>query len=252
MPGKTTRIILNNVSKQYNIGFRNKQSALQRLASLVSGKEGQKPIKVVDNITLKIGFGEIFGIAGPNGSGKSTLLKIIAGICVPDQGSVEIAGNIISLINLYVGLKERMTMKGNIFLIGSLFGMGQKDIKKNFDAIVEFSGLNSFVDTKIYQFSSGMMQRLVFSIAIHANPGILLLDEVFEFGDVNFHQKSMDKIKEMVSQGIAVVLVTHDPEIIRKHCHKAVLLRAGRVAFIGDPDQVAREYAGLTLQLDHG
>ena len=249
MPGRNNRILLNNVSKKFNIGFQSKQSTLQKLLSSVSGKERQEPIRVLDKITLEVNAGETFGIIGPNGSGKSTLLRVIAGIYLPDEGLIKVGGNIVSLINLYVGLKERITMKDNIFLVGSLFGTSRKDIEMNFDRIVDFSGLGDFIDTKIYQFSLGMMQRLVFSIAVHSNPDVLLLDEVFEFGDGNFHQKSMNKIKAITDGGASVVLVTHDMDMLKKYCNRAVLLNSGRIVCVGDPVHIARGYADIMPKL---
>ncbi|MDP3027430.1 MAG: ATP-binding cassette domain-containing protein, partial [Nanoarchaeota archaeon] len=180
---KEEGIIVEHISKTFQIGFKKHQSALERFISLFSGKEPKKIIQALKDVSFTAEKGEIVGIIGENGSGKSTLLRVIAGIYDKDEGKIITRGKIISVINLRVGLQDRLTMKDNIYLCCSLFGLSQKDIKKNFSLIVEFTELENFVNTKIYQFSEGMKQRLAFSIAIHCNPDILLLDEVFEVGD---------------------------------------------------------------------
>jgi len=137
-------------------------------AQSVTKQFGAKPL--FKDISLTVEDGEFYALMGPNGSGKSTLLRMIAGIYNSNSGKITKQGKIISIINLGAGLKERLTMRENIFLVGSLFGMSQKDIRENFISIVNLSELNNFVQTKIYQFSSGMVQRLAFSIAVHSKP----------------------------------------------------------------------------------
>ena len=196
---KENRIIVKNISKKFKIGFKKKQSALARFVSLFSGKEPKKIIQALKDVSFKAKKGEIVGIIGKNGSGKSTLLRIIAGIYNKDKGEIITNGKIISVINLKVGLQPRLTMRDNIFLTSSLFDLSQNDIKQRFNSIVEFAELENFVNTKIYQFSEGMKQRLAFSIAIYCNPEILLLDEVFEVGDEKFRKKSANEIKELAN-----------------------------------------------------
>ena len=211
---------------------------------MIFSSRGQKrEIIVLNNLSIVICPGEIVGIIGENGSGKSTLLRIIAGIFKADRGSAEINGKIVSLINLGVGLKERLTMRDNIFLMGSLFGLSYGEIKSRFDSVVEFSELKEFIDTKIYQFSAGMIQRLIFSIAIYSSPDILLLDEVFEVGDESFRKKSAEKIKELVKNDkISVLLVSHDLEMVEKYCDKVLLLRKGQIIEEGNPRDVVNLY----------
>lgn len=218
------RIIVEGVFKKFKIGFQKNQNVLARFYSLFSGREPKKIIEVLKNVSLRVNSGEILGIVGNNGCGKSTLLRSIAGIYKIDGGRIILKGRVVSLINLHAGLKERLTMKENIFLIGSFFGLGQKDIKDKFNSIVKFSGLEKFLNTKIYQFSEGMKQRLFFSIAINSNPDILLLDEVFEVGDESFREKSASKIKELVGRGSCAVVVSHDKEIISKYADRVISL----------------------------
>jgi ABC-type polysaccharide/polyol phosphate transport system ATPase subunit len=239
---KIKRIIIDNISKEFMIGSNDNIGALARFLSMFSGKEPKRSIHALKSLSFDVYSGEIVGIIGDNGSGKSTLLRTVAGIYHPDGGKVTTKGKIISLINLTVGLKERLTMKENIFLVGSLFGMSQKEIKKEFNNIVEFSELKEFVNTKIYQFSSGMMQRLAFSIAAHAMPDILLLDEVFEVGDEIFKKKSAGKIKDLVSRGACVISVSHDLDLIKKYCDRIIWLEEGIIKKSGLPGQIIQEY----------
>lgn len=239
---KIRRIAVDNVSKKFMIGCNNSIGALARFVSLFSGKEQKRLIYALKDLSFNANSGEIIGVVGENGSGKSTLLRIIAGIYTPDSGEVSIKGKIISLINLTIGLKERLTMRENIFLVGSLFGMSQKEIKERFDLIVEFSGLKEFIDTKIYQFSAGMLQRLSFSIAIYSSPDILLLDEVFEVGDEDFKKKSANKIKDSVGRGVCAISVSHDLNLLGRYCDRIIWMENGRIKKIGQTGQIIEEY----------
>jgi ABC-type polysaccharide/polyol phosphate transport system ATPase subunit len=226
------RIIVNNVSKNFKIGFKKHQNTLSKFVSLFSGRESQKEISVLEKVSFSVDAGEILGIIGANGSGKSTLLRIVAGIYKPDSGEVITNGKIISLINLNLGFHSRLTMQENIFLCCSLFGVSSENIKKRLGSIVEFAELEKFANTKLYQFSNGMLQRLAFSIAIHCDPDILILDEVFEFGDENFRMKSAKKIKEFVKLGGSVLFVSHNSYLIETYCDKSAKIKNGRLKFI--------------------
>jgi ABC-type polysaccharide/polyol phosphate transport system ATPase subunit len=241
------RIIINNISKKFRIGCNRNTSFLAKTLSFFSGKEAKRTIDVLKNVSIKVNPGEIVGIIGDNGSGKSTLLRIIAGIYEPDSGEIIIRGKTVSLINLSAGLKERLTMKENIFLVSSLFGLSYSEIKKKFNSIVSFSELNSFLNTKLYQFSSGMLQRVAFSVAVHSNPDILLLDEVFEVGDENFRKKSAEKIKKLVTEGCSAILVSHDKEIIKKYCDRVVWLEEGKINKIGEPADIFDKYVKSSI-----
>ena len=236
------RIIMEHISKTFKIGFKKHQSALERCMGLFSGKEPKKNIQALKDVSFEAERGEIVGIIGENGSGKSTLLRIIAGIYKQDEGKIITNGKIISLINLRAGLHLRLSMKDNIFLVGSFFGLSRKEIIQKFHSIVEFAELENFINTKIYQFSEGMKARLAFSIAIHCNPEILLLDEVFEVGDEEFRKKSAEKIKELVNKGVTVILVSHNLNMIEKHCDKVILLEEGRIKKEGKTREVVEEY----------
>lgn len=239
------RISVKNIHKKFKIGFKKRQGVLAQITNLISGREQKKEITVLSGISFEIKAGEIIGLIGENGSGKSTALRIIAGIYTPDSGEILSNGKIVSIINLGAALKDRLTMRENIFLVGSLFGMSQKEIKGCFNSIIYFSELDKFIDTKIYQFSAGMIQRLAFSISIHSNPDILLLDEVFEVGDENFRKKSAEMLKNLVKKGVSILFVTHDLEMVRKQCNRVIWLQDGKIKMEGLPEEVIKEYLSI-------
>lgn len=238
------RIIVENVSKKFNVGFKKNRSALEIFVSVLAwrGREPQKNLEALKDISFSVRAGEVLGVIGSNGCGKSTLLRTIAKIYKPNSGKIILNGKIISLINLYIGMKERLTMKDNIYFCCSLFGVGAPEIGKKFNSIIGFSGLENFVETKLYQFSSGMLQRLAFSIAIHCNPDILLLDEFFEIGDEDFRQKSSDKINELVKNGASVIIVSHELGRLEKYCDRIIWIDEGKVKMIGSPTDIINGY----------
>ncbi len=236
------RIVLEGIEKNFRIGFKKNQTVLARVISVFSGKEPKKILHVLKGISFSADRGEIVGMVGKNGSGKSTLLRIIAGIYEKDKGNIMVNGNLISLIGLGSGFQPRLTTKENILLVGSLFGLSQKTIRKRFNSIIEFAELEDFVNTKLYQFSEGMKQRLAFSIAINCEPDILLLDEVFEVGDQKFRFKSSEKIKELAKKGTTVLLVSHELWMIEKHCSRVIWLDKGKIMMDGKVEEVMKEY----------
>ena len=237
-------IVVNNLSKNFIVGFNKNLNALARVRSFFSYKDKNDKgyLKVLEDISFSLSKGEILGLIGNNGSGKSTLLRIIAGIYGNYNGHVEVKGKIVPMIGLGHGMQERLTMRDNVYLIGSLFGLNRRNIKNKFSDIVKFSGLEKFVDTKIYQFSDGMKQRVAFSIIIHCNPDILLLDEIFAVGDKYFKEKGIKKIKSLVKEGTSIIFVSHDLWSIEKYCDKAILLENGKIKAYGSPKNVLKKY----------
>ncbi|MBD3319983.1 MAG: ATP-binding cassette domain-containing protein [Chitinivibrionales bacterium] len=236
------RIAAKNITKTFLIGYAKRQGALARCISMISGKEPQRRLTAIDNISFCIGPGEITGLIGANASGKSTLLRIIAGIHPVDSGTLTTEGTIISLINLHAGLKDRLLMKDNIGLCASLFGLDKKGIVQRYDSMIAFSGLEAYTGTKIYQFSSGMRQRLVFSIAVHCNPDIILLDEDFEVGDETFRIKSMQKLKELQGNGTTIILASHNLKLVQEHCTSALWLQNGKIERMGESSAAVDAY----------
>jgi len=236
------RIVVDKISKQFKIGCTKKQSALGGFLSLFSGTGPTRVIWALREVSFTIGHGEIVGIIGKNGSGKSTLLRLIAGIYDKTCGGVKTWGKVVSLINFRLGVHQYLTMRDNIYFISSFLGLSRKETAGRLDSIVRFSELEDFLDAKMYQFSEGMRQRLVFSIAVHSCPEILLLDEVFEVGDREFQAKSAYIIKELVAGGAAVVLVSHNLDLIEKYCGRAIWLEDGRMKGVGPVVEVVEKY----------
>lgn len=241
------RIILKNISKKFKIGHNKNRSALSKIISLVSGVEQKKEFWALKNISFTVKEGETLGVIGVNSSGKSTLLRTIAGIYKKDKGKVKTEGRAVYLAAYGQWLNPRLTMKDNVFLMGSILGLSQKDIKKRFKDIVEFSGLKDYTNTKIHQFSSGMITRLNFSVRVHClshqNPDIILLDEVIgSSGDINFHIKAMKKIEELIKGGASIVLVSHNMSIIRKYCKKVLWIDKGSIVKGGKADNIIKAY----------
>ncbi len=239
------RVIVSRVGKSFMMGYKKKEGILGKVIDFISGREDSKRVGILRDISFDVDSGESVALIGKNGCGKSTLLRIISGIYDSDSGKVRINGKVVSLINLNLGIKDKLTMKDNIYLCGALFGMSRKEVRERFNDIVEFSELKEFVNTKVYQFSNGMRQRLAFSVAINCNPEILILDEVFEVGDEHFRKKSAKKILDLVKQGGSVLLVSHDFDIVKKYCNRALFFEDGKVVMEGKPDKVVSRYLKL-------
>jgi ABC-2 type transport system ATP-binding protein len=194
------------------------------------------------DVSFEVRRGEFFGIIGRNGSGKSTLLKIIAGIYKPDQGRVQVNGRISPFLELGIGFHPELSGRDNIYLNGTVLGLAKSQIDAKFQEIVAFSELERFIDQKIKNYSSGMQVRLAFAVAIHANREILLLDEVLAVGDAAFQKKCLDEVERYRREQKSVILVTHDLSTVERFCDRAMLLRQGQAACLGDPKAVIAEY----------
>lgn len=185
--------------------------------------------EALKEINLDVKKGEIIGIIGKNGSGKSTLLKIIAGIYSADNGSIKIDGKIVPFLELGVGFHPDLTARENIYLNGSIIGMTRSEIDKVFDEIVDFAGIRNFLDSQMKKFSSGMLVRLAFSIAIRAKGDIYILDEVLSVGDAEFQEKSKAEMYKFRDQGKTVVFVSHSMESVKEFCDRVVYIKDGRI-----------------------
>ena len=195
------------------------------------------PQPVLKSVSLGVYQGECLGILGRNGAGKSTLLRVLAGILRPDVGSAEFHGRA-SLLTLQAGFAESLTGAENIMLGGMILGARKREIKALFDEIVAFAELGDKIHEPLYSYSSGMRARLGFSVAYHIDPEVILLDEVLGVGDAGFRAKSAEAMQEKIGRGKTIVLVSHNPNIIRQNCNRAILIDAGRVVAEGDPDVV--------------
>lgn len=197
------------------------------------------------NVSFDVARGEIIGIIGRNGAGKSTLLKIISGITEPTEGRIDIYGRIGSLLEVGTGFHPELTGRENIFLNGAILGMRRREIESKFDEIVDFSGIEQFIDTPVKFYSSGMRVRLGFSVAAHLEPEILLLDEVLAVGDAAFQKKCLGKIDNIAaSEGRTVLFTSHDLAAIQSLCQRTILLEDGRITAEGPTAEVVDKYLG--------
>ena len=196
------------------------------------------------DINLTIKKGEKVGIVGPNGSGKTTLLKIISGITSPTSGIVEINGKVVSLIDLEAGFHPDLTGEQNIFLNAMLLGMEKKLIVKNLKSIIRFADIGQFIDTPLFAYSQGMKLRLGFSVAIHANPETLILDENINAGDVWFRKRAQEKLDELFSAKKTIVVATHWLDFIQRNCKRVVVLKKGNIIFDGTVEKGLSRYRG--------
>jgi ABC-type polysaccharide/polyol phosphate transport system ATPase subunit len=216
-------IRLSNVSKKYLV-HHEKPTLAERI---LHGKNEE--FWALRHLNIEVKNGERIGLIGSNGSGKTTLLKIIAGISSPTEGKVTIHGKVVSLIDLQAGFHPDLTGLQNIYLNGSILGMSKKEIDYKLKDIVDFADIGKFIDTQIFTYSSGMLLRLGFSVAIHTNPDILILDENISVGDQEFRNKSFEKIKELFKAKKTVIIASHDLDLINKYCDKIFWLEKGKI-----------------------
>ncbi|HEY2768941.1 MAG TPA: ABC transporter ATP-binding protein [Solirubrobacteraceae bacterium] len=186
--------------------------------------------------------GEFFGIVGRNGSGKSTLLKCLAGIYQPDAGTMHVAGRLSPFIELGVGFNPDLPARDNVMINAVMMGLSPRDARGRFDEIIAFAELERFVDQKLKNYSSGMQVRLAFSVMVHTDPDVLLIDEVLAVGDAAFQQKCIDVFYRLRGEGKTIVLVTHAMGMVEQFCHRAMMISGGHIIKIGDPAEVARSY----------
>ena len=196
----------------------------------------------LENVTFSLRRGERLGLLGRNGSGKSTLLRLLAGIYQPDAGRIDIRGNVCALIALGAGFHPLLTGRENIYLNGALLGMAMQDIQKRFDKIVEFAGIGECLDAPVKTYSSGMYVRLGFAIAIHSEPGLLLIDEVLAVGDSGFQEKCIEKVLALNREGTAIVFVSHSIQTMERLCRSGLLLKQGKPLFLGDIRECITRY----------
>jgi ABC-type polysaccharide/polyol phosphate transport system ATPase subunit len=209
-------------------------------------------LQAVDDVSLDIARAEFFGIVGRNGSGKSTLLKCLAGIYRIDEGDLAVYGRLSPFIELGVGFNMDLTARDNVMINAIMLGLTRKQARARFGQIISFAGLEEFLDLKLKNYSSGMLVRLAFSVAIQVDADILLIDEVLAVGDVAFQQKCFDEFERLKAEGRTIVFVTHDMSTVERFCDRAMLLERGRTVDIGDPGTIARKYREINFgQLVH-
>ncbi len=234
-------ICVRNISKQFLIPHE-RQNTLGGSFVNIFKKNPSELFFALKDISFEVKKGEFFGIIGRNGCGKSTLLKILAGVYINDSGSVKINGLISPFLELGIGFNPELSGRDNVYLNATVLGLCKKEIDEKFASIVAFSELERFIDQKIKNYSSGMQVRLAFSVAIHSNREILLMDEVLAVGDINFQAKCLKEFEYYKQIGKTIILVTHDIAIAKKYCDRIMLLRNGEVSKIGETEEVVDEY----------
>lgn len=243
-------VTVSNVSKRFRLGSSPSAFGLVREWFRRRGRtssRSEKEFWALRDVDFEVRRGEAFGIIGPNGAGKSTILKLLAGILRPDAGDVRVLGRLAALIEVGAGFHGDLTGRENIFLNGCILGMSRSEIRRKLDAIVAFSGLERFLDMPIKRYSSGMYARLGFSVAAHTDPSVLLVDEVLSVGDAVFRVRCLERMRELVRAGTALVFVTHDLEQMRSICDRALVLDGGRAVFQGPSgDAVTHHLRAMT------
>ena len=237
-----TAILVQNLNKTFYI-HEDQKSTLRALFTSFFNQGKTREFKALQNINFEIKRGEFVGIVGRNGSGKSTLLKILAGIYNANKGStVKINGTMVPFLELGVGFNPDLSGRENIFLNGTILGMTNSFLKQKFDEIVDFAELRNFIDVPVKNYSSGMMVRLAFSIAIQSNADIYLLDEILAVGDENFQKKSANVIRRLKKEGKTIIYISHNMDSVKAYCDRALLVDRYELKMDGNPYLVAEEY----------
>jgi lipopolysaccharide transport system ATP-binding protein len=241
-------IKVSTISKRYAIGAHKDGSLRGTLAGLVKGKNEKttQEFWALKDVSFEIKTGDVLGIIGKNGAGKSTLLKVLSQITKPSSGKIEINGRIASLLEVGTGFHPELTGRENIYLNGTILGMTRKEVKEKFVEIVEFSGVQKFIDTPVKHYSSGMYVRLAFAVAAHLEPEILIIDEVLAVGDAEFQKKCMGKMKEVAGKGRTVLFVSHNLSAVASLCNKGIVLNQGSLEFTGSASEAINFYHAMT------
>nr|WP_257794921.1 ABC transporter ATP-binding protein [Arthrobacter sp. zg-Y1116] len=227
--------------------MRHTRSMKEAFVWLVKGRKGDLSEKfhALKGVSLDIEQGETVALLGLNGSGKSTLLKHISGVMRPDSGTVGTRGRVAGLIEVGAGFHHDLSGRDNVYLNGAILGMTEDEINSKFDSIVEFSEIGQFIDTEVKFYSSGMYLRLAFSVAVHTDPEVFLVDEILAVGDEPFQRKCIDKIKQLAGEGKTLVVVSHDLDLVSRICERGVLLEHGEVIMDGPVRDVVDRLRGI-------
>lgn len=231
-------IVIDRVTKNFTL--RHARSIKEMSVRALRRQRLSDRFRALDEVSLTIDQGETVALMGLNGSGKSTLLKLISGVMRPDEGSVRVRGRVAGLIDVGAGLHPELTGRENVYLNGAILGMSREEIARKFDAIVEFSGVERFLDDQVKFYSSGMFMRLAFSIAAHTEPDVFLIDEVLAVGDPPFREKCLERIRELRGEGRTMVVVAHDIKMLIDLCDRGITMRQGRLIFDGATEEAGR------------
>lgn len=255
----TSVISVEHLSKQYDLGVVGTGSLVRDFErwwarmrkqpdpfSIIGHEERHKKrgesILALDDVSFQVGQGETLGIIGKNGAGKSTLLKILSRVTAPTSGVVKVKGRIGSLLEVGTGFHPELTGRENVYLNGAILGMKKAEVTRKFDEIVDFSGVEKFIDTPVKRYSSGMYVRLAFAVAAHLDPEILIVDEVLAVGDAEFQKKCLGKMGDVAGEGRTVLFVSHNMVAVQNLCKKTLLLEQGSITHTGETDRIVSEY----------
>ncbi|MFM8504076.1 MAG: ABC transporter ATP-binding protein [Acidimicrobiaceae bacterium] len=242
----TSAISVSSLSKNFRL-YHERNRYIK--AALLRGRRAKyEEFWALKDVSFEVAHGATLGIIGSNGSGKTTMLKCLTGIYTPEKGSIKIDGKLAALLELGAGFHPELTGAENIFLNGSILGMSKRDVQTKFASIVEFAGLEKFIDTPVKNFSSGMVVRLGFSIASHVEPEILLIDEILSVGDQDFQRKSSEKIEEFRREGRTIVVVSHSLGLVQQLCKEVIWLDKGQIRQSGPAAEVIAAYTGGSYQ----
>ncbi len=198
------------------------------------GKLRKKEFWAVQDTSFELKRGEVLGIIGPNGAGKTTILKMLNGIILPDMGSITVRGRVGALIAVGAGFHPQLTGRENVYINGAILGMSKREIDRKFKMIVDFSEIGDFLDTPVKHYSSGMFIRLGFSVAVHCDPDILLIDEVLSVGDIGFRAKCIERVRNLINKGTSVIFISHNMDAVIGLCDRTMVMDGGRVKYIGE------------------
>lgn len=243
----STSVVVDHVTKRFKIS---RQKTLKKLVvNATKRKSLSDSFTALDDITFSLEQGDSIGLMGLNGSGKSTLLKLISGVMEPDSGQVLTRGRIAGLIEVGAGMAPDLSGRDNIYLNGAILGMSEAETKRKFDSIVDFSEMEPFLDREVRSYSSGQFARLAFSIAVHTESDIFLMDEMLAVGDQPFKRKCMKRIMGLKAEGRTMVYVSHNPKQVLRLCERGLVLKAGQMAFEGTAEEAVKAL-GYSLEDD--
>jgi len=238
-----------NLSKAYRISHQTSlREAFTQLPARLSGRHTNDTRWALRDVSFNVLPGEAVGFVGRNGAGKSTLLKILSRIADPTAGEVDIHGRTGSLLGIGTGFHPDFTGRENVLLNGVMLGMSRREVRRKFQEIADFAEIDGFLDTPVKYYSSGMYVRLAFSVSVHFEPEILLLDEVLAVGDHGFRKKCFEKLEQIRQRGSTVIMVSHDLLSIKRFCDRALLFEAGSLVEIGEPEPVINSYLKIVEQ----
>lgn len=238
-------IKVEHVSKEFRL--RRTHTMKETLVWMLRGRKDEigEDFLALDDVSFQVGEGETVGLIGRNGSGKSTMLKLISGVMRQDKGYIGTRGKVAGLIEVGAGFHPDLTGRENVYLNGAILGMNKKQIDAAFDDIVEFSEIEKFIDSEVKFYSSGMFLRLAFSVAVHTDPDIFLVDEILAVGDEPFQRKCLQRIRELQAEGKSLVIVSHDLNMIEEFCDRGLTLSHGKLLYDGDAHQAVEVLRSL-------